>query len=166
MQQTNCPITFCDAAKFSRLEAKASRNGPDSRAAFRLRKFSLKLVEKSVPEIISRNTESYHLPPSTIRKYMFANGGYPRIANIICSRELAGEAGFLYSRLDGLNEYKNSPEAKFSLKGQTLASIWKHFGDNAHAIYSHQGTVAGGIFEAISINLVKILPPKKPSNHL
>ena len=179
MQKTGNPITFRDANIFYNKAVKYQRKHSDwmskptdfghesGRGAKRrhlaatnakadLQKFSMKLVEKSVPQVFS----DLLIEPLPINKQDVIN-----ISASLTMEVLPGTDN-RWNILNGINnmsDYKKSEEAKFSLKGQTLSSVMKHFSMKSHAIFNHQGAIAGDIYWTIREKALEIVNGRSKS---
>jgi hypothetical protein len=115
-----------------------------------LQNFSMKLVEKSVPQVFS----DLLIEPVPISKQDVIN-----ISASLAMAVLPGTDNGWNNLLNGINnmsDYKKSEDAKFSLKGQTFSSVVKHFSMRSHAIFNHQGAVAGNIYWTIREKVLEI----------
>lgn len=172
MIATGIPVTFRDGAKFAKLGTKVQRieskfmaNGGAGgyqklrRARNEFQKFSEKLVEKSVPEIMKGYRED-----KTSKLY---SGGLAEIdaqdsrliAESITARDKQDNE-FLYRLISNMNEYKNGEAAKFSLRGQTLPSIFDHFAEKSKVLMNYQGRLAQMVFDKIKENVAQRLDEK------
>jgi len=165
MQKTGNPITFRDANTFYNKAVKAQRTQSDwmsrptqfgkesGRGASRrhmravnaqanLQNFSMKLLDKVAPQAFA-DLET--------KPFAFTKQFKIEVASSIAMRVIPGtdlDQG-LINAVNFMSDYKNSDEIKFSLKGQTFSSVWKHFDMRSHALFNHQGSVAANIYLAI-----------------
>ena len=167
MQKTGNPITFRDANTFYHKAMKAQRTQSDwmrrpilggksrtnrmHRAAVKaranLQHFSIKLVEKSVSQVFS----DLLMEPVPINNQDVIN-----ISASLAMAALPGTDNGWNNLLDGTADYKNSEAAKFSLNGQTLSSVVKHFSMRSDAIFKHQCAVASNIYWTIREKVLEI----------
>jgi len=159
MQKTGNPITFRDAAKFYSKVQKLERAQGGVRiwhANERLLELSEKLVKKAVPAVFNghRSNGFFHFQNGAEHIEITARDCHA-IAMYISN--LSSDTPDLNSRIDNLKAYKNSEEAKFSLKGQTFSSVWKHIEMRSHALFNHQGAIAVEIFAEIKKQVDKLI---------
>ena len=153
MLQTGVPITFRDAKKFATMAKSTYLNEtPRKRANFE--RFALKLVDKSLPSIILHHIgeQAADVAKNT---YSISFSDCLHIAKEIAQR--SSDNDYLYPKINYMYDYMNSNEAKFSLKGQTLSSVMKHFGVHSHAIMNHQGAIACEIYSQIRVRVSNML---------
>jgi len=153
MIQTGVPITFRDAKKFASMaNSLYLKETPRRRAEFE--RFALKLVDKSLPSIANRlSNQGTAMGAANVFKMSFKVR--KDIAKAISTRSKLND--YLYPKIDFMYAYKNSEDAKFSLKGQTFSSIMKHLAVHSHAIMNHQGAIAVEIYSAIEARVGNML---------
>jgi len=165
MQKTFCSITFRDANNFSKMAKKVQRleAAPQSRRDFNklysaktnLYEFSKKLVNKAVPNVFAHHQKCAFLGlPAGADKVQLTANDYENIAMKVFN---VSDAHHVKSYINHFYEYKNSEDAKFSLKGQTFSSIVEYFVTHSHAIMNYQGRIAGAIFNEIRENINKLI---------
>jgi len=173
MQKTFVPITFrdatkfCDKAKQVQLRARDPKSKRDFNKMYCAKKnlyaFSEKLVAKSAPEVFMRLQESKFAGLSSgVNTSQLTAKDYSNIARNIS--DVVVYPSNLKSEIDFLSEYKNSEEAKFSLKGQTFSSIMEHFVIRSHALMNHQGRIAAAIFDAIRTDIEKLIKKRSQAS--
>ena len=137
------PLTFRDGSKVYKLAIQCKNQNSGEFKRFVL--FTQKLVKKSVPPALAKMKELGVTSIPIVTKENVLSIAQSIALHAISEKE---EYGSLYQVINSLSTYKKG-DGRFSLRGQTVASVVAHVVANNQFTCNHQDAIAVNIFSEV-----------------